>query len=159
MPGQGYTVATSSSIALSINTPTTIVTVFGSSGPSATITEVSCTWDGNMASTGNPVLWQLIALDGATTGTFTARTPNQLYGWAGSTGQITPSSTGRTAYTAEPGNIIVLKQWNIPGTIQSPLGREPVTQATTGLLGKGYGIRASVASSSQVPYAYIQFEE
>ena len=157
---EGYTVATSSTIALSVNTLTTLLTVYGSTSSQAAITEIGCSFDYNMASTGNPPLIQFIALDGGTTGTFTARTPNQLYGWQGSTGQITPQTTGRSAYTAEPATATVLKQWNSQAVvIQNPLGREPMTQATTGLLGKGYGIRVSVPSSSMTPYAYIQIEE
>jgi len=155
MAAAGYVVSSgTSAIALAAATAKTIVNVIPSAGRTATVTELSVSFDGVTASA-VPVLVELCQSTQATAGTSTAGTLTQVRGRA-----TTVGATAGVNYTVEPTVLTATRQWLVTPngglwTIQFPLGREPEADATTV---KGLALRVTAPAIVNVR-GYVEFEQ
>lgn len=148
----GYTVETTTDVALSAATAKTILSVICAANAPVRICELSVSFDGT-SGTAEPVTVELCSSTQATAGTTTSQTPVQCRGPT-----RTVQAGGARNYTAEPTVLTVLKRWLVhPQTglvIQFPLGREPEQVTTADAL----CIRCTAPATVNAQ-AYIEFEE
>lgn len=148
----GYTVETTTDVALSAATAKTILSVINAANSLIRLCEFSVSFDGT-SGTAEPVTVELCSSTQATAGTSTSQTPVQIRGPT-----RTVQASGARNYTAEPTVLTVLKRWLVhPQTglvIQFPLGREPEQVTTADAL----CIRCTAPATVNAQ-GYIEFEE
>lgn len=147
----------SSAVALSAATAKTVMNLIAGANQQAIITEFSISFDGVTASA-VPVLVELCQSTQAGAGTpGSTPTPTVIRGLG------TASATTGVAYSAEPTALTVIKQWLVTPNggllvIQSPLGRETITNLSGSATVKAIAIRCNAPAAVNVR-GYMEFEE
>ncbi len=154
----GYTFTTgTSAIALSAATAKTILNLIAGANQQAIITEFSVSFDGVTASA-TPVLVELCQSTQAGAGTAGSTPTPALIRGLGTAGATTGIN-----YSAEPTVLSVIKHWLVTPNggllvIQSPLGRETITNLSGSSTVKAVAVRCTAPAAVNVR-GYIEFEE
>ena len=133
MAKAGYSAATGAAVALAAATAKTILAVTAPAQFGIDLTKLRLAFDG-VTSSAVPVLVELCSSTGATAGTSTAGTVNQIYGRT-----ITAGFTTAYNYTVEPTVLTVIESFLITpngGTYvyDWPLGTSPDTAVSQGFM-------------------------
>ena len=165
VPGNAYVVQTGGNFTAptgpaDVALSTTAKTVLGINVGSANqpcLTELDVWCDG----TTGFLTVELGLLTGATTGTSTSITPQQVRGWPAQTSAQTAGSN----YTVEPtAYSVIARHWKIPlpmmpMIVQFPMGREPTGIVTASTAGKIIAVRLTVSTGTPNGGALIEYEE
>jgi len=150
---EGYIIQTAGATTLSAATARTILAAY-STIQNYLVTEMGVSFDA-VSSTAGQVLVELNILAAGTSGTLTGQTPTQSRGWPVTASQ----SSGRINYTVEPMTQTTMRNWLIPMNgafvVQFPLGREPMSQASTAI----YWVVRCTAPSSVGVRGYLEIDE
>lgn len=154
----GFAGTSGGAFAVATTGKTLLKLLSGSTNP-PTLVEFGISFDGTTA-TAVPALVELCAGDETTAGTAgSIGTVKMIRGYP----SYTPISTLSGQYSAEPTNLVAIKQWYVPAlmgllVVQFPLGREALGQISATTSMKSICLRVSAPAAVNAR-AYFEWEE